>query len=105
MTDFVNRFEKAANITKKANMELTTKVKRLKLLNNAGITYQDMKLVLTEVDFNKEEEVYGAAKMGLAKYINSKETANTSAIKVEPVLTVLMEESLVASGWAKPNSG
>ena len=32
-------------------MKLTTKVKKL---NNAGITYQDMKLVLTEVDFNKE---------------------------------------------------
>ena len=41
-----------------------------------------MKLVLTEVDFNKEGEVYGAEKTRLPKYINSKGIANTLAIKV-----------------------
>ena len=65
-----------------------------------------MKLVLTKVKFkfNKEEEVYKAATMGLAKYINSEGTANTLAIKVEPVMKAKMEETLVAKGWTKPNS-
>ena len=53
---------------------------------NAGLSDQDMKLVLTEVDFKKEEEVYGKAKLGLAKYIKSEGTATNPAIKVEPVL-------------------
>ena len=85
-------------------MKLPTKVKGSRLLNDAGLTEQDMKLVLTEVKFDDEEEVYSAAKMGLAKYINSKRTANTLAINLEPVMSAQTEEALLAKGWAKPNS-
>ena len=98
MNDFVNRFEKASNVTNKAKMELPTKVKELKLLANAGLSDQDMKLVLTEVDFNKEEEVYSKAKLGLTKYINSEGTATNPPIKVEPVMTAQLEVTLVACG-------
>ena len=102
INDFVNRFEEAANVAKRSKMELPTKVKGLKLLNDAGFKDVEMKLVLTEVNFNNKEEVYKAAKMGLAKYINSEGTAHT-VLKVEPVMTAQMEEALLANGWAKPN--
>ena len=87
---------------KKAKMELSTKVKGLKLLANASLSDQDMKLVFTEVYFTKEEEVYTKAKLGLAKYINSEGTATNPAIKVDPKLTAHLDETLVASEWAKP---
>ena len=77
INNFVNRFEKAANVAKRSKMELPTKVKGLKLLNDAGLTDQDMKLVLTEVNFIDEEEVSKAAKMGLAEYVNSEGQAPT----------------------------
>ena len=57
VSDFVNRFDKAANFAKRHKMDLPTKVKGLKLLHDAGLTEQDMKLVLTEIDFKKKEEV------------------------------------------------
>ena len=41
----------------------------LKLLHNAGLSDQDMKLVLTGVNFEEETEVYKKAKKGLAKYM------------------------------------
>ena len=69
VADFVNRFDKAANFAKRHKMDLPTKVKGLKLLHDAGLTEQDMKLVLTEVDFNEAEEVYKQAKVGLSKYL------------------------------------
>ena len=57
MTDFINRFDKCANLAKRHKMELPLKVKGL-LLDDAGLTEQDMKLVLTEIDFAVNEEVY-----------------------------------------------
>ena len=102
MNNFVNRIEKAASIAKRLKMELPTKFKGLKLLNDAGLSDQDIKLVLTEANFNKEEEVYSAAKIGPAKYINSEGTATNPAIKVDPKLTAHLDETLVASGCNKP---
>ena len=57
MTDFITRFDKS-NLAKRHEMELPSKVKGLKLLDDAGLTEQDMKLVLTEIDFAVNEEVY-----------------------------------------------
>ena len=48
-------------------MELHTKLKGFKLLNDAGLTDVDMKIVLKEVNFNKDEKVYKAAKMGIGQ--------------------------------------
>ena len=105
VTDFVNRFDKAANFAKRHKMDLPTKVKGLKLLHDAGLTEQDMKLVLTEIDFEKEEEVYKDAKMGLAKYMRdgNSHTVVSPAIKLE-ALTAEDEEVLVAKGWSRPGA-
>ena len=69
VSNFVRRINKAADFSKHHNMDLPTKVKGLKLLHDTGLTEQDMKLVLTEVDFNKEEQVDKQVKVGLAKYL------------------------------------
>ena len=84
----MNRFEKAANFTKKHKMDLPLKVKGLKLLHNAGLSDQDMKLVLTEINFEEEAEVYKQAKKGLAKYMAGHgQNTDGPAIKVEGVFT------------------
>ena len=37
VNDFVNRFDMAANLAKRHNMDVSIKVKGLKLLHNAGL--------------------------------------------------------------------
>ena len=99
--DYVNRFEIAANFAKRYKMDLPTKVMGLKLLHNVGLSEQDMKLVLSNADFTQKEEVYKAAKLGLAKYKSGSSQVDTPVIKVEPVLTGKMEEALVCEGWSR----
>ena len=67
--DFINRFDTAANLAKKHNMDLPDKVKGLKLLDDAGLSEQDSNLVLSEMDFGKKDGIYKQAKVGLVKYI------------------------------------
>ena len=50
-------------------MDLPSKVKGLKLFHDAGLSDQDMKLVLTGDNFEKEDEVYKQMKKGLSNYI------------------------------------
>ena len=103
--DFINRFDKCANMAKRHDMDLPPKVKGLKLLDDAGLSEQDTKLVLTEIDFNQKEEVYKKAKQGLVKYMKEGPGQSQSApIKLE-VLTAADEEALVAKGWVKPGGG
>ena len=106
ISEFINRFDKCANLAKRHGMDLPSKVKGLKLLNDAGISEQDMKLVLTEIDFSEKDEVYKAARKGLAKYMKeeSSVSAEEAPIKLEK-LTIKDEEALVAQGWIKPNKG
>ena len=66
---YMNRFKKAANFAKKHKINLPPKMKGLKLLHGSCLSDLDMKLVLTEVNFEEEAEVYNQAKKGLAKYI------------------------------------
>merc|ERR1719397_425483 len=93
ISDFINRFDKCANLAKRHDMDLPPKVKGLKLLDDAGLSEQDTKLVLTEIDFNEKEEVYKKAKKGLAKYMKEGSGQSQSApIKLE-VLTAADEEA------------
>ena len=101
MSDFVNRFDKAANLAKRHKMDLPTKVKGMKLLYDAGLTDHDRKLVLTEVNFNQEEEVYKQTRSGIAKYLTDGGSRATASTKLkEP--TKEEEEAMVAKGWTRP---
>ena len=51
IVNYMNRFEKAAHFAKKHKMYLPPKVKGLKQLHDAGLSDQDVKLVLTGVNF------------------------------------------------------
>ena len=103
ISDFVNRFDKCANIAKRHEMDLPSKVKGLKLLDEVGLTDQDVKLVLTEIGFSQKDEVYKQAKKGLAKYMREggDQAKADDPIKLE-VLTAQDEEALVARGWSRP---
>ena len=52
-------------------MDLPPKVEGLKLLDDANLSEQDRKLVLTGVDFDKEDQVYKAVKAGILKFIEN----------------------------------
>ena len=59
VSDFINRFNKAANKAKKEfGTDLPSAFKGLKLLDDAQLSDTDAKLVLTGMDFSKPEEVY-----------------------------------------------
>ena len=103
ISDYINRFNTAANLAEKHGMELPGKVKAMKLLHNSGLTANDKKLVLSGMDFSKKDEVYKQAKTGLAKY-NVKSEDNPG-IKLESGLTNQEEEALVAKGWSRPGRG
>ena len=61
-----------------------------------------MKLVLTEIDFAVNEEVYNKAKRGLTKYMRegTNQSPATVPIKLEK-LTAADQEALIARGWGK----
>merc|ERR1719319_928977 len=103
MTDFINRFDKAASLAKRHKMDLPAKVKGLKLLRDAGLTEQDRKLVLTEVNFDQEEDVYRQARVGIYKYLADGGSQSTVPIKLrEP--TKEEEEVLETKGWTRPGA-
>ena len=97
ISDLVNRFDKCPNIAERHEMDLPSKVKGLKLLDDAGLSGPDVKLVLTEIDFSQKDEVYKQAKKGLAKYMREggDQAKADDPIKLE-VLTAQDEEALVA---------
>jgi hypothetical protein len=104
--DFIVRFDKLANIAKKNNMELPTTVLGLKLLHDAGLTINDKKLVMSEIDFKKKETIYKNAKAGLAKYLTdgtglTEATSGVRGIKLENALTAEDELVLEARGWVR----
>ena len=103
VTDFINRFDMAANVAKQHKMELPPMVRGLKLLDDAGISDQDCNLVLSDINFNNEEEIYKQTKTGLAKYVrmDSEKSSSSSGIKLDSVFTASDEEALIAKGWSK----
>ena len=73
------RFDETANAAKKNGMEM-------KVIHDAGLNESQKNLVLVEIDFEKKEDVYEKAKLGLNKYlagVDGKEnTAVEKAIKL-----------------------
>ena len=100
--DFVNRFDKVANSTKKNNMVMSATVKAFKILDDAGLSETDRKLVMSDMDFAKADTLYDDAKIGLLKYLADKpgNTSSTSGIKMEP-----SDEVYLAKGWQPPGWG
>ena len=107
ISDFINRFDTAANMAKKHKMALPEKVKGLKLLDDAGLTDNDTNLVLSDMDFKAEATIYKQAKAGLAKYMRKDGTKveDSGGIKFDTLLTVKEEEVLYSKGWTRPGRG
>ena len=110
------RFDKQSNIAKKKKFVYPNLVLALKLLDNCSLTEVDRKLVLSEMDFSKEDEVYDTTKNALIKYksnnVCSKPVSEVkSEIKTEevmitrqPLVSAGLEQALVAAGWQRPRS-
>ena len=69
MMEYITRFDKIANAAKKKGMEMSQTILGLKLIHDAGLTDSQRNLVLVEIDFDKKEDVYVKAKLGLNKYL------------------------------------
>ena len=116
---FVMRFDKQSNIAKKKNVKYPNLVLAFKLLDNSGLSEVDRKLVLSEMDFTKENEVYDDTKKALLKY-KSEGVCSRNANSIKSEYQIKLEESamiaksaddieglemaLVAAGWSKPRS-
>ena len=68
---YLKRFDTAANFANKYKMDLPPKVQGLKFLDDADLSEQDWKLVLTGVDFDKEDQVYKAVKVAILKFMRT----------------------------------
>ena len=86
-------------------MELSQTVLGLILLHDAGLSATDKKLVMSEIDFKKPDDIYKKAKSGLAKYLTDSIGLSEAVegIEIESgFLTAEMEEALVTKGWTRP---
>ena len=115
---YILRFDKQSNIAKKKKVTYPNLVLALKLLDNSMLTEVDRKLVLSEMDFSKEDEVYDKTKNALLKYksnnVCSKPLNNIKTeteIKMEENVMICRqpfgiatEQALIAAGWQKPRS-
>ena len=99
--EFVTRFDKTANAAKKKGMEMSQTILGLKLIHDAGLTDSQRNLVLVEIDFDKKDDVYEKAKLGLNKYLagmDGKEVVGEEkAIKLEAEYYTEEEEALLAA--------
>ena len=112
---YILRYDKQSNIARKKKVTYPKLVLALKLLDNCRLSDVDRKLVLSEMDFSKED-VYDKTKSALVKYksntVCSKSALNIkpeSEIKIEESVMITrqppsLEEALVAAGWQKPRS-
>ena len=99
--EFVTRFDKTANAAKKKGMEMSQTILGLKIIHDAGLNDSQRNLVLVEIDFDKKEDVYEKAKLGLNKYlagVDGKEGVwEEKAIKMEAEFYTEEEEALLAA--------
>ena len=85
-------------------MELSQTVLGLKLLHDAGLSSTDKKLVMSEIDFKKKDDVYKKAKSRLAKYLTDLIGLSeaTRGMKIKSgLITAEMEEVLVTKRMDK----
>ena len=102
--DYKSKFDQKYNKIVKLRMTLPAPVLAFKLLRKAKITREEKLLVLTGLDYTKQESMYDQAKESLKKFIGEHASAELkSAIKVEP--TFLTEEEAYAAGYVKRPQG
>ena len=116
---YIMRFDKQSNIAKKKKVTYPNLVLAFKLLDNCLLTEVDRKLVLSEMDFTKEDEVYERTKKALLKYKSNNVCSKTTEVKPESeikteevmitrqpfgIVGLELEQALVAAGWQRPRS-
>ena len=67
--ELIARFNKTANAAMQKGMEMSQTILGLTLIHDAGLNESQKNLVLVEIDFEKKEDVYEKAKLGLDKYL------------------------------------
>ena len=97
--EFITRFDKTANAAKKKGMEMSQTILGLKLIHDGGLSDSQRNLVLVEIDFEKKDDVYEKAKLGLNKYMAGVDGGgmDEKGIKLEAEYFTEEEEALLAA--------
>ena len=67
--DYMVCFNRLSNVEKKQHIVLSSTVLGLKLLHDVGLSNNEKKLVMSEIDFKRLDHVYKEVKTELAKYL------------------------------------
>ena len=106
MREFITRFDKLSNVASKHGITLSNSVLGLKIIHDSSISDTDKKLVMTEINFNKPDEIYTNAKGGLNKYLTTVRTKDATGQSPGIKLESNEEEILAAYLWNnKKNKG
>ena len=99
MREFITRFDKLSNVASKHGITLSNTVLGLKIIHDSNISDTDKKLVMTEINFNKPDEIYTNAKGGLNKYLTTVGTKDATGQSPGIKLESNEEEILAAYRW------
>ena len=109
VTEFILEFEQKYNACTKKGKKYPGDILAMKLIDSCNLTTMERKIVLTEVDYTKKEEMFESAKSSLRKFVGEQVGSGSSlnleqdpqpAIKVEAFITE-HEDVLIAHGWRK----
>ena len=97
--EFITRFDKTANVAKKRGMDMSQTILGLKLIHDSGLSDSQRNMVLVEINFEKKDDVYEKAKLGLNKYMAGVDGGgkDEKGIKLEAEYVTEEEEALLAA--------
>ena len=111
INEFILEFEQKYNACVKRAVATSFHpvILSLKLIDSSNLETIERKLVLSGIDYTKQDEMFDSAKSALRKFIGEQASVNSMgesepSVKLEAFI-VEHEEALIASGWRKPGGG
>ena len=108
--NFISKFDQKYNAMAKKDMKLPSPIKAFMLIRKAKVTEDEVKLILTGVDYNEKDTLFHQSKSSLNKFkgeiVSSSggATGGGAAIKLEPAFLAQNEEALLAAGYARQSA-
>ena len=107
VNEYILEFEQKYNACIKKGSKYPSEIIAMKLIDNCNLSSIEQKIVLTEVDYSKKDEMLGQAKNSLKKFLGEQVGSGSSleqtvqpSVKLETFLTD-NHDVLIANGWRK----
>ena len=78
VNEYIIEFEQKYNASIKKSKKYSADILAMKLIDNCNLSEMDQKIVLTEVDFTKTDEMFEQAKKSLRKFLGEKIGSGTN---------------------------